>query len=78
MRRFLLTFSAMLLLLAMALSVAAENITFADPNVKAICIANWDTDGDGQLSYKEAAAVDSLGQVFTGNKKILSFDELEK
>ena len=54
-----------------------EIIGFDDPEVQRLCVAHWDTDGDGQLSYKEAAAVDSLGQVFTGNKKILSFDELE-
>ena len=39
-------------------------ITFADPAVKAICVQNWDTNGDGELSYIEAAAVTSLGQVF--------------
>ena len=39
-------------------------ITFADPAVKAICVQNWDTNGDGELSYGEAAAVTSLGQVF--------------
>lgn len=54
-----------------------EIIGFADPEVQRICVAHWDSDGDGQLSYQEAAAVDSLGQVFTANKKILSFDELE-
>ncbi len=54
-----------------------EIIGFTDPEVQRLCVAHWDTDGDGQLSYKEAAAVDSLGQAFTGNKKILSFDELK-
>ena len=34
----------------------AQNISFADPNVKAICVANWDTDGDGELNEAEAAA----------------------
>ena len=77
MRRFLLTLSATLLLLAMALPVTAENITFADPNVKAICIANWDTDGDGELSMNEAAAVKDLGAAFSGNTAITSFDELK-
>ena len=51
-------------------------ITFADANVKAICVANWDTDGDGELSEEEAAAVKYLGKVFQGNKSITSFDEL--
>ena len=54
-----------------------EIIGFADPEVQRLCVAHWDTDGDGQLSYLEASAVDSLGQVFTGNKKISQFDELE-
>lgn len=51
-------------------------ITFADANVKAICVANWDTDGDGELSEAEAAAVTDLGQVFKNNTQITSFEEL--
>ena len=54
-----------------------ENISFADPNVKAVCIENWDTDGNGILSYAEAAAVSSLGEVFRNNKVITSFNELQ-
>ena len=52
------------------------NITFADANVKTLCVANWDTNGDGELSYAEAAAVKSLG-VFENNTSITSFDELQ-
>ena len=52
-------------------------IVFADPNVKAICVANWDTNGSGELSYAEAAAVTSLGEVFRGNTTITSFEELQ-
>ena len=52
-------------------------ITFADPNVKVICVANWDTSGDGKLSKTEAAVVTSLGDVFMGNSEITSFDELQ-
>ena len=52
-------------------------IDFADDNVKAICVANWDTDGDGELSYAEAAAVTSLGTAFKNNADITSFDELQ-
>ena len=51
-------------------------ITFADPNVKNLCVANWDTDGDGEMSEDEAAAVFDLGEVFKGNTSITSFDEL--
>ena len=54
-----------------------EIIGFADSRVKEKCVQHWDTDGDGQLSYDEAAAVDSLGDVFTGDTLITSFDELE-
>ena len=52
-------------------------ISFADANVKAICVANWDTNGDGELSYAEAAAVTDLGQVFRENTEITSFEELQ-
>ena len=51
-------------------------ISFADANVKTICVANWDTDGDGELSEGEAAAVTDLGQVFKNNTQITSFEEL--
>ena len=66
------------LLTSVLFSVAnAQNIDFADKNVKAICVANWDTDGDGELSMAEAAAVTSLGEVFRDNDEITSFDELQ-
>ncbi len=52
-------------------------ITFADLNVENICVANWDTDGDGALSYEEAAAVTDLGYAFYDNQSITSFDELQ-
>ena len=51
-------------------------IDFACGAVKALCIANWDTNHDGELSRAEAAAVTDLGDVFKGNKEITSFDEL--
>ena len=54
-----------------------ENITFADAEVKAICVENWDTNGDGELSKTEAAVVKDLGKVFSGNQSIKSFDELQ-
>ena len=55
---------------------AAENITFADPNVKTLCVANWDTSGDGELSEEEAAAVTTLGTVFREKTSIGAFPEL--
>ncbi len=52
-------------------------IDFADANVKALCVENWDTDGDGELCKAEAAVVTELGEVFKGNTDITSFDELQ-
>jgi len=57
--------------------IKESNIYFADANVKALCVENWDTDGDGELSEDEAAAVTELGEVFKGNTDITSFDELQ-
>ena len=51
-------------------------IRFRDDAVKAICVANWDKDGDGELSYYEAESVTSLGGKFTNNTDIVFFDEL--
>lgn len=56
---------------------AAGIITFEDANVKALCVANWDTDKDGELSVDEAAAVNTLGNVFREQKGITTFDELK-
>ena len=53
-------------------------IAFADNAVKAICVDNWDTNGDGELSYSEAEAVTSIPQsIFAGNTTITSFDEFQ-
>lgn len=52
-------------------------IQFEDENVKNLCVATWDTDGDGKLSYDEAAKVTSLGTVFKGKTEIQSFNELK-
>ncbi|MBQ3354102.1 MAG: leucine-rich repeat domain-containing protein [Bacteroidales bacterium] len=51
-------------------------ILFDDANVKEICVSNWDTNNDGELSYAEAAAVTNLGQAFEFNEDIVSFEEL--
>lgn len=53
-------------------------ITFADPVVKAICVANWDTNYGGEITEAEAAEVTDIGEVFQGNTEITRFDELEK
>ena len=52
-------------------------ISFVDTKVKAVCVANWDTDHDGELSGAEAIAVTNLGEIFTGNTNVTSFNELQ-
>lgn len=59
-------------------------IQFADPNVKAICVAKWDTNHDGELSKAEAAAVTTLIDTETNKSvfyekgaTITSFDEFQ-
>lgn len=52
-------------------------ITFACPYVKSVCVRNWDTNGDNELSKEEAAVVNSLNGVFSDNWFITSFDELQ-
>ncbi|MBO4851397.1 MAG: leucine-rich repeat protein [Prevotella sp.] len=52
------------------------NMWFKDPQAKAICVANWDTNGDGELSYREAQAVTDLAAAFTGDTNVTSFTEL--
>ena len=52
-------------------------IQFEDENVKKLCVAIWDTDGDHELSYKEAAAVTTLSTTFKGNAEIQFFNELQ-
>ena len=51
-------------------------VNFADAAVKAICVAKWDNNGDGELSEREAAAVTNLGTAFERNENITSFNEL--
>ena len=59
------------------ISQSSETISFADAYVKALCVQNWDFNGDGEISDYEAAAVTDLGEVFKGNTTITSFDELQ-
>ena len=56
---------------------AYDIIDFADLNVKAICVDHWDTNGDGELSRTEAAAVTTLDGAFKEDTDITSFDELQ-
>jgi hypothetical protein len=52
-------------------------IVFEDPVVKAICVNKWDTDGDGELSTLEAAAVTDamIANSFNNNAQITKFNE---
>jgi len=57
-----------------------NNILFKDKFVKEVCITRFDTDGDGELSYQEAAAVTDFGAFNTYygyNELVTSFDELQ-
>lgn len=52
-------------------------IDFVDPAVRDICVANFDTDGDGVVSIEEAAAVTDIGTKFQNKADIASFDEFK-
>lgn len=62
-----------------------EEIDFADPVTEAICLANYDRNGDGVLTVNEAAAVTTLlvngvspfNRPDDSSPKITSFDELQ-
>ncbi|WP_039874665.1 hypothetical protein [Segatella oris] len=56
------------------LNIAKWWIRFEDPEVKRICVENWDKDGDGELSMEEAAAVSSIGTIHIPSGK--KFNEL--
>ena len=51
-------------------------ISFADPLVESICVANWSSDGVG-LTMSDAAAVTNVNTQFVGNTEITSFDEFK-
>lgn len=57
----------------------ATPITFADAAVKAICVAQWDTNKDGELSYAEAKAVTAwpYPSPFKDNSTVTLFNELQ-
>lgn len=73
--------SARLVLADAAFGVQIVDVTpaiaFQDEKVKAICLTNWDVNGDGELSTREAAKVADIGSLFKGNTEIISFYELK-
>ena len=54
-----------------------ENIEFADANIKAKVVAAFDTNGDGELSYTEAAVATTIKDVFGTEKNYTSFNEFQ-
>lgn len=58
------------------LNIAKWWIRFEDPEVKRICVENWDKDGDGEISTEEAAKVSSIGTMFQAGS-FISLEELQ-
>ena len=54
-------------------------IEFADKYAKVVCVENFDINKDGEISFKEASKVTSIGEYFFGDyaNAITSFDELQ-
>ena len=57
-------------------ALPSGNIAFADVIAKYACVEKFDTDGDGELSYSEAAVVTSLNGLFSNWNTVSSFDEI--
>ncbi|MGM9785979.1 MAG: leucine-rich repeat protein, partial [Candidatus Cryptobacteroides sp.] len=54
------------------------NVVFADATVKNACVSRYDKDGDGELSYDEAAVVTDVKDLFKDVVgKVTSFDEFQ-
>lgn len=54
-----------------------DNIVFKDAVAKFACVAKYDTDKDGEVSYAEAEAATSFSGLFTNWKGVTSFDEIK-
>ena len=59
------------------LNIAKWWIRFEDPEVKRICVENWDKDGDGELSMEEAVAVSSIGTKFRNDSNITNLNDFQ-
>lgn len=53
------------------------NIVFVDNIAKYACVEKFDTNGDGELSYAEALAVNDLNNLFEDYVGVTSFEELK-
>ena len=54
-----------------------QNIVFADAVMKEMCVNAFDTNYDGELSYREAAAVTDLSKMKLTKKSFKTFDEFQ-
>ena len=54
---------------------ATRTISFSDATLRSICQANFDTDGDGKVTYGDVAGVTDLGTAFK-DQRIKTFSEL--
>ena len=55
----------------------SDFIQFADPIAKYACVEKFDSNGDGEVSYAEAAAATSLSGLFTNWDTVTLFDEIK-
>ena len=58
-------------------SAETENIVFEDEVMKELCVKAFDTNGDGELSYTEAAAVTALSKMTLTKKTFETFNEFQ-
>ncbi len=54
-----------------------DPIVFADDVMKGMCVNTFDTNGDGELSYKEASEVKSISKMTLTDKSFKSFNEFQ-
>lgn len=59
-------------------TLKSDIIHFEDPYVKDICVRQWDTDKDGELSYSEASVVETIGSFFTHTEYVSYYDKTFK
>jgi len=51
-------------------------IDINDARAKTVCLENWDTNGDNELSIEEAAAVTDIGEIFRNQSQMKSLEVL--
>ena len=54
-----------------------DPIVFADEIMKEMCVSAFDTNGDGELSYKEASEVKRISKMTLTDKSFKSFNEFQ-